>query len=111
MVPCLENQKSRSGPFIHKESAPAPRLSTTVATGGGRPWCGGLPPPPGTKGGAIRPCRVIFILAVWPVALELSFAFGFGEGAANVSVFDESCEPPRPQIWMASCHFVVLTVF
>ena len=110
--PSWKIRKSRSGPFLRISHSPALRLSIAVATGGGRPWCGGLPPPPGTRGGGIRPCRVIFILAVWPVALVLfAGCVGFGKGAANVSVFDESCEPPRPQIWMASCRFVVLTVF
>ena len=51
VAPCLENRKSRSGPSIHKQRPPALRLSTAIATGGGRPWCGGLPPPPGTRGG------------------------------------------------------------
>ena len=49
-------RKSRSGPLFRQLPPPALRLSTPVAIGSGRPWCGGLPLPPGTRGGATRPC-------------------------------------------------------
>ena len=73
--PASKILKSRSGPFLRISRPPALRLSTPIAIGRGRPWCGGLPFPLGTRGGATTPCRVISILAVWPIALVLSVAF------------------------------------
>ena len=49
--PATKILKSRSGPFLHKRSPPAPRLSTPIAIGSGRIGCGGLPFPLRTRGG------------------------------------------------------------
>ena len=48
--PTSKIRKSRYGPFLRISRPPALRLSTPVATGGGRPWCSGLPFPLGTRG-------------------------------------------------------------
>ena len=60
----------------------------------------------GRGGGAIRPCRLIFILAVWPVALVLfAGCLGFGKGAANASDWMKSVSHRGPGFgW----HHVVL---
>ena len=78
--PASKILKSRCGPFLRISRPPAPRLSTPIAIGSGRPWCGGLPFPLRTGGRAMRPCRLIVILAAWPILLVLSGLLIIGGG-------------------------------
>ena len=50
------------------------------------------------EGGPMRTCRVILILAMWPIAPVLFVAFAFRQGAAYVSVIHERREQPRAAV-------------
>ena len=50
------------------------------------------------EGGPMRTCRVILILAMWPIAPVLFVAFAFRQGAACVSVIHERREQPRAAV-------------